>query len=97
MGISGDSKLRNYTISSALTHQQILDGFNDVSAIQYLSEADEVLTTYLDGVSAKTVTQDMENGTFTIAVSIDPVERALKDMDMQLDDMSNTIVMISMM
>ena len=77
MGISSGDKKRSYTISTVLSHSEVETAFTDVDKIEHLSETGEVLTTYLDGVSTKTITHDLENGTYTIVVGVDAVEREL--------------------
>jgi multidrug efflux pump subunit AcrB len=84
MGISETGKARNITISTALTNDEIITAISDVSKIEYLSETGEVLQTYLDGVKAKSIINHLD-GTYTIEISIDPIERQLADLQAQID------------
>jgi hypothetical protein len=84
MGINSTEKVRSITISTSLPHDEIVSALSDVSTITYLSEAGEILQTYLDGVKAKSITNHLD-GTYTIEISIDPIERQLADLQAQID------------
>lgn len=80
MGIRQTEKSREITFSSTLSTSQIEALLTDdnISRIEYLSEAGEVLNTYLDCVAVKAIQKNIENGTYTVDLSIDAVERMLK-------------------
>lgn len=80
MGLNQSDKDRSFTISSELPFVDIVQTFTDVTSIQHLSETDEILSSYLDGVSVKTITRDFENGTYTIVVSTDAVVAEIKSL-----------------
>ena len=96
MGISSSDKKRVLIISSDLQYANIETAFLNVDRIEYLSESGEVLAVYTDGVSVKTISKDIENGTYTIEIGTDAVERHLRIINTQIDDLTNTVVMISM-
>ena len=74
-GISSINKQRSFTITSSLTYTEIESAFSDVSRIEYLSEIDEVLNTYLDGVSLKSLSKDIDSGTYMAVIGVDAIER----------------------
>jgi hypothetical protein len=84
MGINSTEKVRSITTSTSLSHDEIVLALSDVSTIQYISESGEILQTYLDGVKAKSITNHLD-GTYTIEISIDPIERQLADLQAQID------------
>lgn len=84
MGIKETDKRRSFTISTDLACSTIEKSFTDVSNIQYLSESGEVLAAYLDGVGTKSITKDLEDGTYTIVISTDTVEAELKQLRAQV-------------
>lgn len=84
MGIKETDKRRSFTISTDLAYSTIEKSFTDVSNIQYLSESGEVLAAYLDGVSTKSITKDLEDVTYTIVISTDTVEAELKQLRAQV-------------
>lgn len=82
-GIKPYDKTRKITITSDLTYAEIESCFantDNISTIQYLSEADEVLKTYADCVSLKTLYKDYDNGTYTVELSIDAVAKQLNEL-----------------
>jgi hypothetical protein len=85
MGIVTHEKKRVFTISSELSSNEIEMMFSNVERIEYLSESGEVLATYLDGVGIKTITKDLENSTYIIEVSTDPIERKMAQMQAEID------------
>lgn len=89
MGIKENNKQREFIIASELSYSNIELAFSDVTSIQYLSEADEVLISYLDGVKLKSISKDFENGTYAITISTDPVEMKLKEMQAQIDELKS--------
>jgi hypothetical protein len=97
MGITTSDKKRSFTISSTLPYADIETAFSNVDRIEYLSDSGEVLATYVDGVALKSLSRDIENGTYTAEIGIDTVEKKLQSMSSQVDDLTNTIVIISML
>lgn len=89
MGIKESNKQRELIIASELPYSDIELAFADVTSIQYLSETDEILISYLDGVKLKSISKDFENSTYTIAISTDPVEMKLKEMQAQIDELKS--------
>lgn len=86
MGIRQTEKSREITFGSALSTSQIEALLTDdnISRIEYLSEAGEVLNTYLDCVAVKTIQKDIENSTYTIELSINGLERSLKSIETEV-------------
>ena len=78
MGINISEKSMSITISSALDYSALETAFSDVSSIEHQSEAGELLATYLDGVAVKSISRDIESGTYTVVISTDAVAKALK-------------------
>ena len=79
MGINKADKTRSFTVSTDLANDKILAVISDVSTIEHISEGGEILDTYLDGVKANSVTNHLD-GTYTIEISIDAIERQLTDL-----------------
>ena len=90
MGIIENTKRRSFVILSDLPYADIETAFIDVSNIQYFSEAGEQLATYMDGISVKTITKDLEAGTYTIETGIDAVEAELKQLREQVAALTAT-------
>jgi hypothetical protein len=84
MGIAETDKLRSFIVSTTLTNDEILSAISNISVIEYISESGEVLQTYLDGVKAKSIINHLD-GTYTIEISIDAIERQLADLQAQID------------
>lgn len=85
MGIEIKEKSKSFTISSELTPTEIETAFTDVSTITHLSEADETLATYYDGIGLKSVKHDIENNTYTVEISTDEILRKMQQMQAQID------------
>jgi len=79
-GVTEREKTRSFAISSNATYADIETAFADVSSIQYLSDAGEILASYQDGVSVKTIKRDYESGTYTIDISTDAVVAEIKSL-----------------
>lgn len=77
MGVSETGNRRNFTIYSANNPENVFTESN-VDRIEYVSESGEVLKIYLDGVKAVGINKDIENGTYTVAISVDALEKKLK-------------------
>jgi hypothetical protein len=84
MGIAETDKLRSFIVSTTLKNDEILSAISNISVIEYISESGEVLQTYLDGVKAKSIINHLD-GTYTIEISIDAIERQLADLQAQID------------
>jgi hypothetical protein len=84
MGILETEKTRSFIVSTDLPNNEILTAISNVSTLEYLSETGEVLRTYLDGVKTNSITNHLD-GTYTIEISIDPIERQLADLQAQID------------
>lgn len=95
VGIREDAKRRSFIIYADGNIENAFSESN-IDRIEYISESGEVLKTYLDCVKTVAIGKDIENGTYTVEVSIDAVERRLKEVDAQMNDLANTIVMMSM-
>ena len=85
MGISQSDKIRTIKFISSLPYVEIealFDSTNNVSNIQYLSELDEVLATYLDCVILKSLSKaknvviddSLTADIYTVELSIDAVD-----------------------
>ncbi len=87
MGIAASEKKLSFIFASELTYAEIEAIFLDpenYSTIQYLSESGDVLVTYADCVSLKGMAKDIENGTYTVTLSTDAVEKLLNQISNQL-------------
>ncbi|MDF2907138.1 MAG: hypothetical protein K0R34_2459 [Herbinix sp.] len=84
MGIAQSEKRRTFTIVSGLPFTDIETAFSDVSSIQHYSESGELLVSYMDGISVKTISKDLEAGTYIIDIGIDAVEAELKQLRAQV-------------
>lgn len=84
MGIIENSKRRSFVILSDLPYADIETAFADVSHIEYCSESGELLVSYMDGISTKTIAKDLETGTYTVEIGIDAVEAELKQLRAQV-------------
>lgn len=77
MGITDRGNRRNFTIYADADPESAFTESN-VDRIEHISESGEVLTTYLDGVKMVAISKDMENGTYTVEISVDALEKKLK-------------------
>jgi hypothetical protein len=81
-------KRRSFSFKSELPYDEIEAYFktpDNITSIQYLSEADEILMTYADCVSLKILSKDIETGVYTAECSTDAVEMKMKQMQAQID------------
>ena len=83
MGISQSEKKRSFTI---IADSDIETAFANVGKIEHLSEGGEVLATYLDGVAVKSISKDLESGTYTVTIGTDAIERELARLQKYTDD-----------
>ena len=82
MGIDETNKKRSLKISSVLNSIEIENVFSDVSKVSLILE-DGQETIWLDGVRALSITNHFD-GTYTVEISIDAVERQIKDLQAQV-------------
>lgn len=91
MGISEQNKTRSFKITTTLTYEEIKAVFSDpenISNIDYILSDDIPYRTYADCVSFKgmafetgvLVDGNTEADVYTVILSIDPVELAMKKM-----------------
>lgn len=85
MGIQDNKKRRRFTFFAELTNIEEIFTEDNISRIEYLSVADEVLAVYVDCVSLKLFTKDIENGTYTVELSLDDLERKIKTLQETVD------------
>jgi hypothetical protein len=81
-------KRRSFSFISELPYDEIEANFKipeNIASIQYLSESDEVLTTYADCVSLKILSKNIETGVYTAECSTDAVEMKMQRMQAQID------------
>jgi hypothetical protein len=88
MGITSAEKRRSFIILSDLQFTEIETAFSDsnITSIQYLSETGEILATYNDCITLKTMARDLEYGTYTIELSIDAMEIKLNNTQKYVDN-----------
>lgn len=91
MGIKTTEKKRSFTFTSELSFSEIETAFTNVSNIQYLSDIDEILAIYSDGVSVKSISKDVENRTYTVEISVDAVERKIETSEVQRKSLQEQI------
>ncbi len=84
-GIVTTDKKRSFTFISDLPSEDIEAICSDLPRIDYLSESGEILKTYYDCIDLKAISRDLENGTYTITVGIDAVERRFMDIQNSAD------------
>jgi hypothetical protein len=97
-GIVTNDKKRSFTISSVLPYADIELAFSKVDRIEYLSESNEILATYLDGIALKSLSKNMDDGTYTVEISIDAIERKIADVQKFTDSaVGELTIMISML
>lgn len=87
MGITSSDKRRSFTFTSTLAFTDIELSFTDsnVSNIQYLSATDEILASYTDCVTLKSLLRDIEGGTYTAVISVDAFDRKILDLQKYTD------------
>jgi len=78
-------KRRTFTVQTDIDPTELEAAFEDVSNVQYILESGEVYKTYLDGVALKSVTHNIEEGTYTLEISTDVVEAELKYLREQIE------------
>lgn len=101
-GISTDNttNIRKFMFRSSITYSELLTLFNspaNIKTIAYILADGSTGTTYTDCVELKSLSYDITGEYYTAELSIDAVEKALQSMNAQIDDLSNTIVMMSML
>ena len=84
MGINSTDKIRSIEVYSNMSFSNIETAFADVSHIEYLTETGDVLATYLDGVGLKSITKNLDTGTYIVIISIDAVEAELRHLRAQV-------------
>lgn len=88
MGIITSDKRRFFSFKSELPYQEIETAFiENLEKVEYLSTADELLVTYVDCVSLKSISKDIETSIYTVEVSTDAVEKQLKDLQNQVNSL----------
>lgn len=84
-GIKSKEKSRKFTIISDEEFSEVEAAFSDVSKIEELSEEDEILITYMDCIRVKQITRNIEDGTYTVEISTDGLERKILDLQKSTD------------
>lgn len=108
MGISTNefTKVRKFKFKSSLAYAEILAMFSDFSNIEkidYVLADGTVEKTYLDCVSLKSfgfspnykIDENTTADIFVVEIGIDIVERTIQEINSQIDDLANTVVMVS--
>ena len=86
VGISDNmvTKRRKFAFITELAYDDIYHAFADsdnISVIEHLSDAGEVLKAYADCVGLKQITRNVENGSYIVELSVDEMERRIKEME----------------
>jgi hypothetical protein len=108
MGIVDKDKLRYYKFVSALSYDEIKAIFaesNNVSSIDYVLSDGSTYLTYADGVTYKCLSfmpdVKIDNNTvsdvYIVAISTDPTGKAIQALNTEMDNITNTIVMMTML
>lgn len=82
MGIVDDAKKRSFSFTSLLTFAEVEAIFlnpENFTSIMHQSETGETLSTYADCVSYRYIGKDATNGVYTVTLSTDAVETALRE------------------
>lgn len=107
--VTDEAKQRRYfKFTSELAYTDILAALSNTAnlmQVDYIAEDGTTARTYADCTALKSLNYVLEyqiddNTTANIYVaeiSTDPVERAMQGLNCQIDDLANTIVIISMM
>jgi len=77
MGINEKGNRRSFTIYTDIDPESVFTESN-VDRIEYISASGEVLKVYLDGVKTVGIAKDIENGAYTVEISVDALEKRLK-------------------
>jgi hypothetical protein len=87
MGINTNNDRRKFTFTSELSYDSIVSSFRDanIATVLYLSASEEILVTYADCVALKVLSKNIETGEYTAEVSINAVERQIKELRQQVD------------
>lgn len=77
------TKRRKFTFKSDLDYGDVEAQFADdnVAKIEHLNSEGEIMRTYLDCVSLKSLSRDIDAGTYTVELSVDEVERKISDLE----------------
>lgn len=108
MGITTAEKIRIFRVTSTLSYEEIktaVSNTDNISSIDYTLADGNTYRTYADCVSFKGLAFDkgvkIDDSTisdvYAISLSTDAVEKSMIDLNNQIDDLSNTVVMISML
>lgn len=107
MGIETRDKLRCFKFVSELNYYDILSNFSNTDnllIVEHVLADGTVGTTYSDSVVYKSLTfapgvaidDNTVSDVYMVAISTDPVEREIKNLKTDIDDLTNIIVMMSM-
>ena len=106
MGITEKANLRIFKFMSELTHEDILDKFNEnnIEKIDYILVDESIGITYEDCVALKSLTfvpnVQVDDNTisdiYVVAISTDAVERDMQSINKELTNIVDTIIMMSM-
>ena len=96
MGVVGNdiTKRRRITFTSDLGYADIetmLSSPDNISRITYMLETGAIIGIYTDCVALKSLTKDMDVGTYVAEFSTDATEKKLQDLQAKVDLMQLTI------
>jgi len=93
--VSNDiTKRRRITIKTDMDYNDvlaILSNKDNISEIKYSLENGTTIATYTDCVSLKSLSCDLENGTYTAEFGTDATERIVQELQAKVEQMQQTI------
>jgi hypothetical protein len=86
VGVSDNAvtKRRKFAFVTDMAYDDVYQAFadnNNISVIEHLSAAGEVLKTYADCTGLKQITRNIENGSYIVELSADEVERKIANLE----------------
>jgi hypothetical protein len=107
MGIVDKDKLRYFKFVSSLSYDEIKAIFsesNNVSSIDYVLSDGSTYLTYADGVAYKclsfvpdvAIDDNTVSDVYIVTISTDPTGKAIQTLNAEMDNITNTIVMMTM-
>lgn len=108
MGISNSGNSRSFRLITTLSHEEVKALFldtNNISQIEYILADGTVDRTYLDCTSLKSVNSLLNykiddsnvHDVIEVVLNVSEVERTLQNIDTEIDNLSNTVVMMSIL
>jgi len=85
MGILEKDSIRYFTVQSTIMSEQLKNEFSNVDDIQYILEDGSTYKTYTDCIELWLITENLIDGTYTIGIYYNQLEKDNKALQSQVD------------